>query len=106
MGDGLGQTQSGKFSLVTPHTVYVQKISDEQTNAANCSDQSHSEAIIVDKTMISKLASSGLVEVFSQDVHPRLNSNWEVVDSTSNLSGIPNKPDMFEIQLNEINVAN
>lgn len=45
------------------------------------------------------------MEVFPRDVQLGHNSNWEVINSTSNLSGIPNQPDMFEIQLNEINVA-
>ena len=59
----------------------------------------------MEKPEVSNLVSPNLVEGSLRDVQFGHNSNWEVGVPNSKLSDIHKNPDMFEIQLNEIDVA-
>ena len=63
MRDGLGHTQSEKNSSTMSRITHAQKPTTEITKVADDSDQSHGEAIIVDKPEVLNLSSPTLVEV-------------------------------------------
>nr|POF22900.1 hypothetical protein CFP56_38187 [Quercus suber] len=105
MGDELGHTQLEKKLLTMSRITHAQKTTTEITKVGDDADQSHGEAIIVDKPKYMNLNSLTLVEVAPRDVQPRQDSNREVVVSNSNLSDNHSNLDNFEIQLNEIDVA-